>query len=663
VKPSLTVRLLVGSGVIALVVAAAVLALVGGTAALDEATDKRAAARLGLDAVSRVEKDVLDLETGLRGFVITRQEPFLEPWLRAERRLTGDVARLRERVQHPTANRALASALAHETMEYLRDYTRPVIQSVRIRRLGSSSATATAAGKVRVDHIRGIVDSLRGNLDAEARRFSATGDEQAHRASRLGIGALLASTALILACTVYLLRKVVVPIRCVGSAADRLASGDLTARAPVDSIPEIIQLGASFNRMASTIQEGRAAMDARNLELADAKRDADRANQSKSAFLSRMSHELRTPLNAVLGYAQLLELDHLDADQRESVNQIGRAGRHLLHLIDEVLDISRVEAGEMRLSREPTEATELIEEALALVAPLAEQRSIRLITDFASCGDGHVMADRQRLKQILLNLLSNAIKYNREAGEIRISVQPISGEQVAIRVSDTGAGLSEQQLAKLFEPFERLGAEQRNIDGTGLGLALSRRLAEAMNGTIEVASAPGQGSTFSVCLPHAAPPDPADIERAESAPQWPISGDHTILYIEDNLSNLRLVERALARQSTVTFLPAMQASIGLELARQHRPDLVLLDLHLPDLDGDEVLIRLKADPETRDTPVIMLSADASPGQIQRLREAGAATYLTKPLDLRQLLDAVAEHLGGLPGPGAPDPTSAEARRR
>jgi CheY-like chemotaxis protein len=303
-----------------------------------------------------------------------------------------------------------------------------------------------------------------------------------------------------------------------------------------------------------------------------------------------------------------------------------------------------VETGELRLSPEPVEAAEVVRETLQLVAPLAEQRSIKLVTDFGEHAGAHVMADRQRLKQVLLNLLSNAIKYNREAGEVRISLQPEEGELLAIRVADTGAGLSSAQLAMLFEPFERLGAEHRDIEGTGLGLALSRRLAEAMGGSLEATSAAGGGSTFSVRLREVPAPGLAEDQFADVVAPLAL-GACTILYIEDNLSNLMLVERVLQRDSNVTFLPAMQGNMGLELAREHRPDIVVLDLHLPDLGGDEVLIRLKAEPATRDTPVIMLSADASPGQIVRLRQAGAAAYLTKPIDLRELLDAVGTCLG------------------
>ncbi|MGH2941821.1 MAG: ATP-binding protein [Solirubrobacteraceae bacterium] len=648
-KASLTARLAVASAFLALVVVCAVLALLHGTAALEEATDRRATARLDLAAVVQVERDVLDLETGLRGFVITREERFLEPWVAAQRRLPQDVATMRQRLRDDRANGTLAGSLATASTEYLHEYTRPVIAAVRAGRGVAVSRATTAAGKQRVDAVRRTAGRLSATLNADAVRFSRQASAEAAEATRVGIAALVGSSALILLFGAFLLWAVIAPLRRVGSAADQLAEGDLTARAPQGGVRELAQLGESFNRMATTIVDSRTAMDARNLEFADAKRDADRANHAKSEFLSRMSHELRTPLNAILGFAQLLELDKLDPGQRDSLHQIARAGRHLLHLIDEVLDISRVETGQLRLSPEPTNAAELVGETLALVAPLAEQRSITLQTEVGDWADTHVLADRQRLKQVMLNLLSNAIKYNREAGEVRVSLHLHEDERLEVRVRDTGAGLSREQLEKIFEPFERLGAEQRNIEGTGLGLALSRRLAEAMGATLDVHSEPGRGSTFSIRLAVVPAPEPVEERSVVIAP--PILGQRRILYIEDNLANLQLVEQVLARHSKVTFLPAMQGRIGLELAREHRPDMVLLDLHLPDLRGDEVLVRLKAEPSMRDTPVVVLSADASPGQMRRLLDAGAAAYLTKPIDLQELIEVVRRCLGDPPGDG------------
>ena len=373
--------------------------------------------------------------------------------------------------------------------------------------------------------------------------------------------------------------------------------------------------------------------------LRQAREEADQASVAKSTFLSRMSHELRTPLNAVLGFTQLLELDHLSSDQRESTEEILKAGRHLLDLVNEVLDISRIEAGKLRLSLEAVDAIQTVEESISLLTPAAEQEGVTLDLD-GSRGDRAtilVTADRQRLKQVMLNLLSNAIKYNRERGNVRVAFVPVSDHRVRIDVTDTGNGIPEESMGRLFVPFERLGAEGSGAEGTGLGLALSKPLVEAMGGTLSVSSRMGEGSTFSVDL--ALTEDESSSDEEEWGPPDELEAvpdsypSRTILYIEDNLSNLRLVERMVARRSGIHLVSAMQGSMGVALARDHGPDLILLDLDLPDIPGEEVLARLFSDPRTATLPVVVLTADATTGQAKRLLDAGARDYLTKPLDL------------------------------
>lgn len=389
----------------------------------------------------------------------------------------------------------------------------------------------------------------------------------------------------------------------------------------------------------------RAEDDARRAQA-----DADRANQAKSTFLSRMSHELRTPLNSILGFAQLLELSDppLDARSRESIRHILKGGRHLLDLIDEVLDIARVEAGNLTMSIEPVEVRDTLSESNDLIGPLAAARDITVSIQGDVRGD-HVLADRQRLKQVFLNLLSNAIKYNKPGGRVDVTCTTTNG-RVEIAFSDTGPGIGADQLARLFTPFERLGAEQGDQQGTGLGLVLSRHLVEAMAGVLAVESAPGEGSTFTVSLPRTDPHDlhpPKDDKRATGADGRAAGVARTVLYVEDNLANLRLIERILGLRSDISLLSAMQGRVGIDLARQHTPDLILLDLNLPDLSGRDVLVELKSDPATRHIPVLVISADASPGQVQRLIEAGATGYITKPVDVSDLLD----QLDGLLGAG------------
>jgi PAS domain S-box-containing protein len=386
-------------------------------------------------------------------------------------------------------------------------------------------------------------------------------------------------------------------------------------------------------------------------DLRVAKEAAEQANQAKSEFLSRMSHELRTPLNSILGFAQLLSRRSLPADQVRSVDYILKAGRHLLNLINEVLDIARIEENRQNLSLEPVHVATTLREALSLIRPLAAQLGCE-IRELAELPECYVRADRQRLTQVLLNLLSNAVKYNRPGGSVWVTCEADIGS-VRIGVHDTGRGIPAERMAELFVPFARLGAEQSGVEGTGLGLALSLRLVEAMQGQIRVESAPGEGSTFRVELPLeqsplarleiVRPPTPGIAERE------PTPGPaRTILYIEDNLANWNLVETIFASRADLQLLPALQGRLGVELAREHLPALILLDLHLPDMSGEAVLRELRADPRTAAIPVLVISADATPHQVERLRTAGAQQYLTKPLEIDEFVASVDRWLGAAP---------------
>ena len=400
------------------------------------------------------------------------------------------------------------------------------------------------------------------------------------------------------------------------------------------------------------VDQRTAALRRTLAELETARQAADAANRSKSQFLSRMSHELRTPLNAILGFAQVLDIEGIDDDQQEVVDHILKGGKHLLGLINEVLDISRIETGDLALSAEPVLVGDVLRESLDLIKPLAAERQIRIDARTGGEADNYVFADRQRLKQILINLLSNAVKYNNTAGTITVSCDRPEPTTMRLNIADTGPGIAPEQVGLLFMPFERLGAERTDVEGTGIGLTLSRRLAEAMGGTITVDTKVGAGSTFSVMLPVVEGP----VERYErlhpgddvAAPDEPSpSGEqrrHSIVYIEDNLANLKLVQRVTKHRTDVEIIPAMQGRIGIDLAHQHAPVLVLLDLHLPDISGAEVLQELRDDPETASTPVVVVSADATPSQIKRLLAAGATAYLTKPFEVRELIDIVDEIL-------------------
>lgn len=393
--------------------------------------------------------------------------------------------------------------------------------------------------------------------------------------------------------------------------------------------------------------------------LREARQEAEAASHAKSEFLSRMSHELRTPLNAVLGFGQILEMRTLAPKEARAVDQILRAGRHLLNLINEVLDITRIETGHISLSIEPVEVLAVVREAMNLVLPLAAEREISLLNDIdprdAPPGGWHVSADRQRLCQVMLNLLSNAIKYNRDGGRVMVWLQemPPEGEdgQPALRISihDTGLGIDAADRAKLFVPFERFGTEIAKIEGTGIGLALSKRLTELMGGTVGMESELGKGSTFWIQLPAAERPATPKREGRQE-PASPVSSlldvdrPVTVLYVEDNASNLSVMENLMDEMPQVRLLTAIQGRLGLDLAVQHHPDLILLDLHLPDIQGDEVLRQLRANPATAEIPIIMISADATDNQINRLLAAGAERYLTKPLDIKRLVRVMEEML-------------------
>ncbi len=384
---------------------------------------------------------------------------------------------------------------------------------------------------------------------------------------------------------------------------------------------------------------------ARTLELTTARDDAERASHSKSDFLSRMSHELRTPLNAILGFGQLLELSARDPQQSAHVRQILQGGKHLLALINEVLDLARVESGQMTVSLEQVALRDLLEECLTLVRPQAQARDIRMLEVACDCA-WQVRADRTRLKQVILNLLSNAIKYNQPAGVVSVGCI-VADDGISVRISDTGAGLTPEQQARLFVPFERLEASEHQVEGTGIGLALSKRLMTLMGGQIGVESQVGEGSTFWLRLPRAedgvAPADAAGTVRQAGAALDGAGGvTRTVLCIEDNPNNLQLIESVVGMLPGVRLLSAMAPGLGLELARTHRPHLILLDINLPDMDGYAVMQCLREHPATRGIPVIAVSANAMPRDLERSRAAGFAAYVTKPIDVGQLLRKVDE---------------------
>jgi signal transduction histidine kinase len=408
-----------------------------------------------------------------------------------------------------------------------------------------------------------------------------------------------------------------------------------------------VQEVTEFVRLSEKGSEQEAEIFLRGQELQDLNEQLQAAALAKNDFLSRMSHELRTPLAAIMGFSELLGLADLDERKREWADTILKAGRHLLQLVDEVLDISRIEAGELSLSVEPVPIAPLLDEAIGLIQPMADGRGVAVHAPRIAEGSGYVHADNQRLKQVLINLLSNAVKYNREGGMVRIAVEARASDRMRIAVTDTGPGIDPGSFDRLFTPFERLDATA-HIEGTGLGLALSRSLVEAMGGSLTVESSLGEGSTFIIELGRGEPAAVASAvgDDGHAIAERNYDGERSVLYIEDTVANIRLVEEILSSRPSVRVLPAGMGSLGLELAAEHRPDLVLLDLHLPDLGGGEVLARLRADERTRDIPVVILSADATDGTPGPLLDAGAQAYLTKPIGVRKLLEVVDAYVAG-----------------
>lgn len=376
----------------------------------------------------------------------------------------------------------------------------------------------------------------------------------------------------------------------------------------------------------------------RTTQLLAAKEEADRASRAKSEFLSRMSHELRTPMNAILGFAGLLESDSdhaLNEVQIDNLREILKAGGHLLDLINEVLDLARIEDGRLELSSEPVDCARVAEECLTLVGPQAAAAGIRLVC--SGLAGVRVRADRLRLKQVLLNLLSNAIKYNRPGGEVELSAaagQPEACTRLTVR--DTGPGIASEKLGDLFQPFSRLGAENTAIEGTGIGLAITRRLVEMMGGRVGVESERGAGSRFWVELPAVAA-DMADVAGPE--PQAPAAAEtpyFTVLYIDDNAANLKLVGQILRKRPHVKLHCARDAVAGLDLVRTRGVDLILLDINLPGVDGYEVMRRLGSLEGAAAIPVIAVTGDPDPGGGQG-GAAGFAGWLVKPIDVQQFL--------------------------
>ena len=404
------------------------------------------------------------------------------------------------------------------------------------------------------------------------------------------------------------------------------------------------------------------AIQQSNQELQGAMLAAEKANLAKSDFLSSMSHELRSPLNAILGFAQLMESSTPPPSPAQAgrINQILQAGWHLLNLINEILDLAVIESGKVSLSIEPVSVPEIMSECRAMMEPQAQKRGIVMVFP-ESHGPVYVRADRIRLKQIIINLLSNAIKYNKEFGTVTVECRPVAPGILRISVADTGLGLKPEKLAQLFQPFNRLGQEATGVAGTGIGLVVTKRLAELIEGALGVESTVGVGSVFWVELKSSAPVEllQGDFKPATQA-QWPADAkQRTLLYVEDNPANMMLVEELVARKPNLRLLTAVNGSLGIEMARASLPDLILMDINLPGISGLEAMRRLRNDPVTAHIPVVALSANAMERDVEKGLAAGFFRYITKPIKVNEFMDTLNVALefaeGKAPKPGTLSP--------
>jgi len=576
------------------------------------------------EQTSKLLTAIINIETGVRGYVIAGSEVYLEPMEKAMKEIPEQLKNLRNQIKdNPTQQNSLNKL---EQLVEKRLAVAKQLYSIR-KTKGFNAAILLfedGEGKMLSDSIRAITSKM---IDVEENRLmqiqlKAIKNRAAQTQTIVIAGFLF---------QIFLFGLMFIVVK--RNSAKRKEAEEA-----------LLKLNENLH---IEIEERQLAQ----VETQKAKAEAERANVAKSEFLSRMSHELRTPMNSILGFAQLMDMGELNPAHKKAVKQILKNGMHLLDLINEVLDIARIESGRLTISTEPVEISGIIKETIDIVHHLAEENHITIESDTSTTKGLFVKADHQRLKQVLLNLINNAVKYNHKDGLVKIEsviqnnklkLEP-SANTIRICITDTGNGIVQEDIEKLFNPFERIGAERAETEGTGLGLAISKKLIEAMSGIIGVESEIGKGSTFWIELPWVES-QKNHYERINELikPEVEIiQNSGTILYIEDNLSNIQLVEEILeTHRTSISLITNMYGKNAVQFAIDYKPDLILLDLDLPDIHGREVIKLLQEEPRTSKIPVIILSADAMTKQIKQLMADGAKDYLIKPIDVVHFLKLV-----------------------
>lgn len=595
-------------------------------AQLDSVTSQTSQTESSIAKVDRGQLLIVAAETGVRGYAATRDSVFLKPYTQALHQLRPlFLGRKDDPVISPSQNRTV-KMLGLDEFKELGEIRAGVAAGTLT---GNALETDLLVGKHYMDEIGKDIAAVQAHRLALLKTQQQDVANLQDLATSIDIAGLVVGVGGGVLAMLLFLSGIGRRVSAAGRNAERFGSDE-----PFEPTrPSRDEIG----RLQAGLEQAAVLLTARQLDLRNARDEAVAATQAKDLFLSRMSHELRTPLTAVLGFGQLLQLEDLGKENADSVDAIVKAGQHLLDLINDVLDIAQIETGHLSLSLEPVLVGALVDDAVGLLRPLAAARQLGVVVQDLS--GVPVAADHQRLKQVLLNLLSNAIKYNREQGRIVVSRAAGSAGCTRIAVADTGLGISEASLGRLFNPFDRMDAARGNVGGSGVGLSLSKSLVEAMGGVIGVESVVGEGSTFWVELPDAdpgreIPPPPVAAGYAGYAGTTGRAG--TVLYVEDNLASLRVVERIFHKRQE-SLQVAVQGGMALDLARQLQPRMILLDLHLPDMSGEEALQQLRSDPATSSIPVVILSADASSGRRRRLLDQGASAFLSKPIDIPELL--------------------------